>query len=118
MSAVPRPPGNAITKSHERLIFKTLLDLKCGGGINFPSAFYRTNTIQNTCFFLPPRTRIGFGFPAGASGGWLNYAKTTIKNQIFKFRETQWVSMAQTWMKLAEAAERLQPHQGAKGRGW
>jgi hypothetical protein len=25
---------------------------------------------------------------------------------------TLWVSMAQTWTKLAEAMERLQPHQG------
>jgi hypothetical protein len=50
--------------------------------------------------------------------GLVELREDTIKNQIFKFRETQWVSMAQTWMKLAEAAERLQPHQGAKGRGW
>jgi hypothetical protein len=26
-----------------------------------------------------------------------------------------WVSMAQSWTKLAEAMERLQPHQGTRG---
>jgi hypothetical protein len=28
---------------------------------------------------------------------------------------TLWVSMAQTWTKLAEAMERLKPHQGPRG---
>jgi hypothetical protein len=28
-----------------------------------------------------------------------------------------WVSMAQTWTKLAQATERLQPHQAPRGDG-
>jgi len=31
---------------------------------------------------------------------------------------TLWVSMAQTWTKLAEAMERLKPHQGPRGAEW
>jgi hypothetical protein len=38
-------------------------------------------------------------------------ADTTTDEQV----RTLWVSMAQAWTKLAEAMERLKPHQGPRG---